>query len=1361
MLHTQPMAPPAPASHPTTVLEALERKAQAQLALYRSEPNRMLSDFNRERELIGEYNGRQLLEMLQNADDQGSKRVLVEWDEAARRLAISNEGAPFSAQGFESLMLSNLSTKTGGGYIGNKGLGFRSIVNWASEIAIGSGGLNVTFAERIVRSAFARMFTPDEQDALRAQRKLAMQAVPMAFLSVPELRTAAPGDWTTTIAIVCREAFVEDIRTQLDELTPQCLLFLNHIDRIEIRSDGHSRVLEREVDGGTVTINGQPWTIHALDLPLPGDLRNQDKAEPERYSLKLALAPDLRDGARTLYTFFPTRVGVNFPMVVHGTFELDASRNQLIVSKRNEYILEQLVKLIVDTAQGLGARGDGWQQVRLMRYGHPNPVLADLGFYELIDGALRELPLFPCVDGVYRRMDEVYYLDEEFSNLVAQVGAGASFPGLVRAGPENEHYAKRYRKLEQIPDFAKSIRMLSEALCAHHLDLRVRLIAILDKLDPRRPYAVLVNGRNQVLNEHATLFTRLTAGNEKFHLPEFVNIDFMHEDLHEKLVKVFTIAPGAAPRVLEQRLSGIADIHSFEPAQVYKRIVTASTAALGEPGADMRGIIVQTVAALFANYRQVNSKGSLADENMRLFDRAGNIRPARDLVLSQGYPDGRHTERLFARVYDDAMLLAPPEAFGDAFAACDPMQVQEFFIWLGVGRYVRYVPAPRHISSGYEAFVFRAVDKPDAYRHGEYNGPALQQGDLERICIHLSPEQIVEWLLRDMDARERLELNNPDEFKYSRVRDSRDSNDHKLVRKPSFLLYQLRQLGLFDDFLITDDATIAFVNDIPFNYTADGFKALRVERGEIGAVLLRLGAKLHFSELSLERIAAVLRHLPISQPEGRQAQKLYRLALNRFDRNRECLPGDVHLLARRGGETAYRPQCEVHYADNSRLPRRIADQLWLLSYPRRAGAQKVPEFFRVHNANALDVKVEHAVPLDVLTAQCEAHLEPRKPLLLAYRIENLDSDKRDLARKLASFSLTLCSELICVVRGERVALAPNDYVKAPGSGWHFKVCVASGLSLEGLRRDSAFCDAFADIVGSVFDVAEHQAEFRAVFKDPFDDVVHVANERLTPEMVAEARVLLEALDPRADFLAALVRAKGDIQDDVELAAAMRALTGKLVGAGIDLSALELALPVDAVNAATLRRIFEVLDVSPQAFDAVAQHKLHLGNYHRTRLESARNAAFHHFKHALVKRLSGQDWTARGRLLEQLHDYERDDDWISAAVRVHADDFDIDVDMLLAAHVHDRFGALQLVTVNASEPPYEEMHRRRLLPVAAAGLSLEQASWLYFEGGLEQVNDWLAAQPIHDEALAHPDGQAAPAGAALPAQSATPIAGMLP
>lgn len=439
------------------------------------------------------------------------------------------------------------------------------------------------------------MFTPGEQAGLRARRKLASHAVPMAFLSAPELRTVAPREWTTTISIVCRDAFVDDIHTQLDELTPQCLLFLNHSDRIEIRSGGRSRVLAREVDGNTVTINGQPWTIHAVDQQLPATLCNQDKPEAERYSLKLALAPDLQDGARTLYTFFPTRVGVNFPMVVHGTFELDASRNQLIVSDKNKYILEQLVDLIVATAQGLGARGDGWLQVRLMRYTDTNPVLEKLGFYERIDTALDTLPIFPCVDGVYRSKSQVYYLGAKFSQLVVEAGAGASFPGLACAGPENAHFSDDYRDPEQVPDFAASVRALSEVLRAHDIGLRVRLIDILHRLEPARHYAVLVNERNEVIEAEDTVFTPVTSTAEQFVVPDLVRIDFMDRALFHALVAHFGIGSSAPARDLQQRLSRIARLHSYEPAQVYSRIITATTAALAAPHADARTIIVRTL----------------------------------------------------------------------------------------------------------------------------------------------------------------------------------------------------------------------------------------------------------------------------------------------------------------------------------------------------------------------------------------------------------------------------------------------------------------------------------------------------------------------------------------------------------------------------------------------------------------------------------------------------------------------------------------------------------------------------------------------------------------------------------------------
>ncbi len=55
----------------------------------------MISAYNREVETEKEYNGRQLLELLQNADDERSDEVQIELDIKKQTLTISNRGENF------------------------------------------------------------------------------------------------------------------------------------------------------------------------------------------------------------------------------------------------------------------------------------------------------------------------------------------------------------------------------------------------------------------------------------------------------------------------------------------------------------------------------------------------------------------------------------------------------------------------------------------------------------------------------------------------------------------------------------------------------------------------------------------------------------------------------------------------------------------------------------------------------------------------------------------------------------------------------------------------------------------------------------------------------------------------------------------------------------------------------------------------------------------------------------------------------------------------------------------------------------------------------------------------------------------
>src|SRR4051794_19695033 len=121
---------------------------EEQKKLYAGNYYLMVADYNRESDTVRGYNGRQLLELLQNCDDEGSEDVLISLDKTKKTISISNNGKPFSEDGYRSLFIANLSSKRANKqYIGNKGLGFRSIINWSTNIEVCSNNLSLTYNE--------------------------------------------------------------------------------------------------------------------------------------------------------------------------------------------------------------------------------------------------------------------------------------------------------------------------------------------------------------------------------------------------------------------------------------------------------------------------------------------------------------------------------------------------------------------------------------------------------------------------------------------------------------------------------------------------------------------------------------------------------------------------------------------------------------------------------------------------------------------------------------------------------------------------------------------------------------------------------------------------------------------------------------------------------------------------------------------------------------------------------------------------------------------------------------------------------------------------------------------------------------
>ena len=115
---------------------------------YLAKPATLIADYQKELATTRDYEGRELLELLQNVADQAKDaqvpgRVVIEL--LPEGLIVANTGTAFSIGGVASLQTAHLSPKRHKKFIGNKGLGFRSILNWSHSPIILSGFLALAY----------------------------------------------------------------------------------------------------------------------------------------------------------------------------------------------------------------------------------------------------------------------------------------------------------------------------------------------------------------------------------------------------------------------------------------------------------------------------------------------------------------------------------------------------------------------------------------------------------------------------------------------------------------------------------------------------------------------------------------------------------------------------------------------------------------------------------------------------------------------------------------------------------------------------------------------------------------------------------------------------------------------------------------------------------------------------------------------------------------------------------------------------------------------------------------------------------------------------------------------------------------
>lgn len=408
-----------------------------------------------------EYAGRALVELIQNGHDAlgpgGRGRIQVVLDlrgpshgeasgqEEHATLYVANEGAGFTEDNFRRIIEVGLSGKGPGEGIGNKGLGFRSVLqltDWPEihSVSVPGSGVFDGFSFRFATPDDVHDLVADTETAAWVSAKVSPLALPVpAAATDPVLGEFAAQGFSTVVRLpLYKEGAVAAARAQVEQLVhtqAPLLLFLDRITAltVEVRSgreegDGAEttkrHVLSRTerqpdwdpavagdwvtevnlADGGRYLLARRTVAADALHTAIERSVsadeihtKWQDWHGDTWVGVALRLDDDLTDGQ--MYTFLPmgTESGSQFPGHAHAPFFTKMARTHLNEAVAlNAFLLDELAVLCIDTARHLRTFAPRALAVRLV----PDVVCwADPGRLDAAaSGALADEPVVPLAD---------------------------------------------------------------------------------------------------------------------------------------------------------------------------------------------------------------------------------------------------------------------------------------------------------------------------------------------------------------------------------------------------------------------------------------------------------------------------------------------------------------------------------------------------------------------------------------------------------------------------------------------------------------------------------------------------------------------------------------------------------------------------------------------------------------------------------------------------------------------------------------------------------------------------------------------------------------------------------------------------
>lgn len=1154
----------------------IEEELKKRKADYLSSPIYLLEHYHNEKGNVEAYNGRQLLEMLQNADDASEtaieKKVLIKL--IGDELVISNNGEPFNEDGFSSIIYSNASPKTmQRNKIGQKGLGFRSILSWADEVIIDSGGTKLAFSETIAKAFLQNLIAESEKIAKFIKLKSESQ-FPIATLRIPKLLNRIEhkdNAFDTTITIKLKENILDEVQLQiLSIINKETLIFLNHIEIIEIESPDRNIYYKKHYknkDKTFVTVESTNLKDNTKELKSWRIKRKNGIHKAKNYELAIAWNKELNDTENVLFSYFKTKVRFPFPALLHGTFELSPDRNELIndTEGHNKYLIGELADLLIETSLEVASKNTevNYLAVKLLNidFVSMDNLLNEFKFKETLQEKIKGSNIFPTVNGEY-----ISYTPSPafYKYPIANIFSGNGVDNLLKFSNEEPvlktlelfgicHYQLEYY-LTLTSAFKNDSYKLSK-LIFHLLkfgEYQSKFSAPDFDLSKQTPF--LIDNENELIPWGTNIFIQ-PDDEKEFRLPKSLNIHFVNSDLVNFLLAEF------------QKTDINFIVGQLEVFQVKKySFIEIAETIINHYNEKEKATVTEVKELhtfLFRLYKRESKEKiplPLAQQIATLtISSNGKIRNAREMYFGKNYGN-ELTERLYS--FDKSKILASQQEFG--FENEKSELVNKYFQWINIAVLPRYTRVELSAAidkyNDYKEYVLRNYDyrKPNDYHeyYRDYNHlirdlfsvPKIIVGyfdDLKKIISRARPEIIFEWIKKDEQLRKTLEEDNETLPNTEALLNLRGKQHLRKIKGANLRSYT-KWLFATTEWLpiesenrksVPDKCCLSKTITEEFSPFVEKPKVeiptiadkLEMPESAIENYLVLVGVHREISSFSISALYDMLISLPISDKEGKAARRIYREIISNFNENRvdinhpsyKSFLKDGKMFCQKGNDFGYYSVKDTFYLPTKTYGNNVLKLFPLALIDSKQGAQRIEKLFGVKRLKDISFTVIGEPIINPLNDEFQNEIDRFKGLVYVLRM-NKDTN-HDIANKLKKLKIFLTQELQTNFthndKSTNFELESYEYITHKKRN-NFYISVPSNLtSLSQLREANKFCQSIAEIFSTLIETEEH------------NDFIHDLYSK--PEFSREPRLLsFIEKDDSADVLAA--KKQLDIIDDVRL-----------------------------------------------------------------------------------------------------------------------------------------------------------------------------------------------------------------------------------